>query len=86
MAASFQPAISHPGLHAIKIDDRTFYTRAIAVGHAPVVEIRTRIDAILQRRAFKVDEIAAEVLRLAADVKERVGDFGRVGRWQVLAI
>lgn len=86
MAACFQPTISSPGLQAIKVDDRTPQARVVAVGHAPVVEVRTRIDAVLQCRAFKVDEIAAEVLSLAADVKERVRDFGRVGRLYVLAV
>lgn len=71
---------------AIIVDDRTAYGGIVAVEHSPVVKIRARFNAILQRGAFKAHEITAEVLSAAADVKKRAGDSGRVSGLEVLAI
>lgn len=72
MAAFFQPTVTTPRQEAIEIDGRTRYAGAVVVGHGPKVEIRARVDAVLQCGAFEAHEIAPKVLSLAANVEQHV--------------
>lgn len=85
MATFFQPAVSTQRHEVIVVDGRTPQVGVVAVEHGPIVETRTRLDAVLQRRADQVHEIAAEVLGLATDIEHCTGDFGHVRGLDVLA-
>lgn len=82
---SFQPTVSTQRHEVIVVDDRTPQVGVVAVDPSPIVETRARLDAVLQRRADQVHEIAAQVLGLAMDVELHTGDFGQVRGLDILA-